>query len=264
MASLGQELKRERELRAVSLKEIAGLTKISVRYLQALEEDQLDMLPGTFFVKGVLRAYSKCIGIEEDYFLNKYHEEVLLRETAQDKERKRRGEIPPELTKKESWLHKPRVLLPVVGLAVLAGAYVFIVKPLSSPQRDAVVSLPPARQSLIPALPPLILPLETSEEEGLRLDIFFVAETWIRITADDEVLIEGIKQAGEHLGYIAKNEFVLHIGNAGGMEYAINGRQGKTLGLPGAVKSNIKINRDNFSEYLLTSADKDAVEKSLR
>jgi hypothetical protein len=48
------------------------------------------------------------------------------------------------------------------------------------------------------------------------------------------------------------------------MEYAINGRQGKTLGLPGAVKSNIKINRDNFSEYLLTSADKDAVEKSLR
>ena len=86
MASLGQELKRERELRAISLKEISNLTKISVRYLQALEDDKLDLLPGTFFIKGVLRAYSKCIGVDENYFVNKYHEEVIMQEDARSEE----------------------------------------------------------------------------------------------------------------------------------------------------------------------------------
>ena len=47
MIPIGQDLKRERELRGISLKEIAEFTKINIRLLRALEEDQLDVrLPG--------------------------------------------------------------------------------------------------------------------------------------------------------------------------------------------------------------------------
>ena len=44
--SFGQNLRRERELRGISLHEIAEATKISARFLQALEQDRLDVLPG--------------------------------------------------------------------------------------------------------------------------------------------------------------------------------------------------------------------------
>jgi len=43
MPSFGQDLKREREARGISLQEIAETTKISLRYLQALEEDQFEI-----------------------------------------------------------------------------------------------------------------------------------------------------------------------------------------------------------------------------
>ena len=46
MASFGENLRRERELRGVSLREIADDTKISIRFLQALEQDRVDILPG--------------------------------------------------------------------------------------------------------------------------------------------------------------------------------------------------------------------------
>ena len=49
MASFGENLRRERELRGVSLREIAEATKISVRFLQALEQDRVDVLPGGLF-----------------------------------------------------------------------------------------------------------------------------------------------------------------------------------------------------------------------
>ena len=101
MASLGQELKRERELRAVPLKEIANITKVNFRYLQALEEDRLDILPGAFFIKGAIRAYAKAIGVDENYFLNKYHEDMLLQTYTVDKDgRKGQERLPLSISRR--------------------------------------------------------------------------------------------------------------------------------------------------------------------
>ena len=84
MASLGQDLKRERELRGISLKEISSSTKISMRFLEALEEDRLDIIPGNFFIKAILKSYARFIGLEEDYVLNKFYEASLEFEQAQE------------------------------------------------------------------------------------------------------------------------------------------------------------------------------------
>ena len=45
MASFGENLRRERELRGVDLHEMAEATKISIRFLQALEQDRVEVLP---------------------------------------------------------------------------------------------------------------------------------------------------------------------------------------------------------------------------
>ncbi|NOR13733.1 MAG: helix-turn-helix domain-containing protein, partial [Candidatus Aminicenantes bacterium] len=66
MLPIGQDLKRERELRGISLKEIAESTKINIRFLRALEDDQFDALPGKFFTRGIIRGYAKYLGLEEE------------------------------------------------------------------------------------------------------------------------------------------------------------------------------------------------------
>lgn len=80
MASFGQELKRERELRDISLKEISEATKISIRFLEALEQDNYDILPGGIFNRGFIRAYARFIGVDGEELVNAYVHEVSQRE----------------------------------------------------------------------------------------------------------------------------------------------------------------------------------------
>ena len=66
MASLGAQLKQAREQRGVALDEIAQATKISTRFLRAMEADRYDQLPGGIFNKGFIRAYARAVGIDEE------------------------------------------------------------------------------------------------------------------------------------------------------------------------------------------------------
>jgi len=74
MSSFGEHLRREREMRGISLDEIVATTKIGRRLLVALEEEQFDLLPGGIFNKSYVRAYAKCVGINEDAAVAEYIE----------------------------------------------------------------------------------------------------------------------------------------------------------------------------------------------
>ena len=82
MGALGQELKKQRESRNISLDEMASSTKIVGRYLQALEEDRFDAMPGGFFIKGILRTYAVYVGLDPDEVLARYREAGLFEEPA--------------------------------------------------------------------------------------------------------------------------------------------------------------------------------------
>jgi cytoskeleton protein RodZ len=74
--NFGSYLKHERELRGVSLEEISGTTKIHIRFLQDLEENKFDELPGEVFIKGYIRSYANIIGADIEEVLNIYKEYV--------------------------------------------------------------------------------------------------------------------------------------------------------------------------------------------
>src|SRR4030042_4083825 len=78
MASLGQELREARQARHISIEEIASTTKILSRSLEALEADHLDLIPGEFFIKGIIRTYSRAIGIDGEVVLAKYKAAGLI------------------------------------------------------------------------------------------------------------------------------------------------------------------------------------------
>jgi cytoskeleton protein RodZ len=63
--NFGQRLKRERELREVTLKEITAATRISQRFLDAMEEEDWEKLPGGVFNRGFVRSVARYLGLDE-------------------------------------------------------------------------------------------------------------------------------------------------------------------------------------------------------
>jgi cytoskeleton protein RodZ len=69
MAGFGEYLRREREMRGVSLQEISIATKISIRFLQAIENEELSKLPGGIFTRSFVRTYARYLGLDEERVL---------------------------------------------------------------------------------------------------------------------------------------------------------------------------------------------------
>ena len=72
MASFGTRLRLEREQRGITLDQISRSTKIGTRFLQALEQDRFEQLPGGIFNKGFIRAYARFLGLNEEQTLADY------------------------------------------------------------------------------------------------------------------------------------------------------------------------------------------------
>src|SRR5262245_12402059 len=74
--TFGEDLRRERLIRNVSLEEISAATKISVRLLTALEKSDVAKLPAPVFTRGFIRAYSRHLGLDPDEMVNSYLADV--------------------------------------------------------------------------------------------------------------------------------------------------------------------------------------------
>jgi transcriptional regulator with XRE-family HTH domain len=70
--TLGQYLRRERESRSVSLKELSKNTRISVVYLEALEKDDFEAFPRQEFILGFLQGYARQLGLKGEEVLRRY------------------------------------------------------------------------------------------------------------------------------------------------------------------------------------------------
>lgn len=73
LASFGEELRREREIRGISLKEIADATKISKRFLEAIERNDHKTLPAPVFTRGFVREYARYLGLNAEEMVNRYN-----------------------------------------------------------------------------------------------------------------------------------------------------------------------------------------------
>ena len=64
MSNFGEELRMERISRGIALTEIAAVTKISSRHLEALEQGKFRLLPGGILNKGIVRGYAGAVGLD--------------------------------------------------------------------------------------------------------------------------------------------------------------------------------------------------------
>jgi cytoskeleton protein RodZ len=68
----GEQLKREREMRGVSLDEVSAATRINTRFLEAIENDRWNELPGGAFNRGFIRSIARFLGLDEDSMVAEY------------------------------------------------------------------------------------------------------------------------------------------------------------------------------------------------
>jgi cytoskeleton protein RodZ len=266
MGSFGDRLRREREMRGITLDEIAESTKIARRHLEALEKEDFDSLPGGIFNRGFVRSYARYLGIDEDQAVADYS--AAATEPAEgESESKFPLDIPergPELNPRRSTL--PLILALVALVAVLAVFWARTRSRSAENQDSASASMPSASRSPSPSSSSNEAPAQTpaasegttpevsnapvaeptrpmdsanpaataqpaaSPERQFLVMIMAKEDSWVNVMADGKTVLSRVLNAGEQQSFHAGRRIVFTTGNAGGVDVSFNG---KTLGTIG-------------------------------
>ena len=76
MSGIGEQLRKAREAKGLSISDIEKATKIQSRYLEAIENNDFDKLPGDFYVRAFIRQYAQIVGLDGKELLSQYQGEV--------------------------------------------------------------------------------------------------------------------------------------------------------------------------------------------
>lgn len=121
--SIGEKLRLARETRGIALREISEQTRISMRYLEAIEGDDFKHLPGGIFNRSFIRAYAKFIGFDEHTALEDYARTLRERgETDDDGSKVHQPLVYTEDAASNSRSGVKTLLLAIIILAALSAA----------------------------------------------------------------------------------------------------------------------------------------------
>jgi transcriptional regulator with XRE-family HTH domain len=223
---LGEFLQRERELRHISLDDVAERTKISRRYLEAIEEERYDRLPGETFVRGFIRSYAQSIGLDPQDTLLIYNQSRIGQE------------VSPLSTERPSsarraWNEGSLLWLLVVGVVIVGGVLVSVVGFLEGPSLLRWASAPHLGTTNTPSV-----------GVPLMLTVIADSDTWLRVTIDEQESQDMLLSAGQSTKWIGRERFILSIGNARATRLKLN-RRDLTIPQPAqSVLRHYTISRD--------------------
>lgn len=205
----GEHLKRERELREVTLDELSKATRISNRFLQALENEDWGKLPGGVFGHGFVRSIARYLGLSEEALLGEY-------------DLARAEKLPAAATKPEEPIPSSPKWIPIA--VVLGGLLllVLLLYALGYTWRQ-VAAYRAAKQSAA----------SSSNNVPLELSISASASTHVRVIADGKVITDSQIYAGDTLHFAAKQQFDVSATNSSAVLLQLNGRAMPPLGPPG-------------------------------
>ena len=226
--SLGKYLRREREDRKISLREVANHTRVREYLLKAIEEDQFHLLPSATYVKGFLLTYAQYIGLDPNDVIRRY-EDLLRGEPNRD------AEVLPE--KKILWKRNYLLMVGGVIAASLVAVYFFLY--LSKPADESISAKPKTEENLPAPAPPQVASTASTtsvaKEEPLSLQLKAIEKTWLRIQVDDQPEQEMIFNPGEGGSHQGLKQIRVLVGNAGGLDVVFNGRTLEKVGKSGDV-----------------------------
>jgi cytoskeleton protein RodZ len=254
--SFGERLKREREMREVSLDELTKSTRIPRRFLEALENEDWNKLPGGVFGRGFVRTVALYLGLDEEVLLGEYD---LARGVLP-----RSGPAKPEDRIPATPLWIPIVAVLAIGLIlaglVFGGRYFWrkyaerrhsgpssaLVLPPADPSAEsstvaAAGGAQPANASLLDAKNDPNAPANSNSQPApvppaasLDLSVSTSAATRVRVLADDKLVLDEELPGGVNRHLSAADHFEITAADSSAVLLELNHQVMRPLGPPGA------------------------------
>jgi len=258
-----QELKRTREAKQISLSEIADITLINVRFLEAIEQGNVSILPQTY-IRAFIREYATVIGLDPEQALRKYEAAIGGGALAAAAEPRRASgpvaaatSVPQE--GKPTWFARPRVLVSAAIGIVLIAVLFFLLSPGGGDAPKAVEETPfqnvlKETTRRLPPPPALQHPVEQPKaapapSDSLTLRAVISDSLWLRMAVDQEPPREYLFRPNTRISWKARDHFTLTLGNAGNVDFTLNQNPLGALGPRGAVVRNVEISRRNLTAH---------------
>ncbi|MBP1764064.1 MAG: putative transcriptional regulator [Firmicutes bacterium] len=229
LETLGELLRKERESRGLSLKDIENAVNIRVLYLNAIENGEYHIIPGEVYLKGFIRNYANYLGLNGAEIVDLYRKnqtpppQQIISETI----------IPAQQTSPNTsrFLKNRKILAGFAVGCILLGTGWYVLS--SGPSTPAGSSLVSSRQSVTAPAP--IAKIDQPAVQTIVITAKFSDQCWTLITADGKEVYEGIPQNGTSMTWTAKQTLIIKVGNAEAVDLIFNGQNVNKIGGKGEV-----------------------------
>jgi len=255
MPALGERFRAAREARGLSLSDVAEQIRIRSVYLAAIEDENWSAIGAPVYIRGFLRTYARFLGLDPEEVVTEFN---ALSGKAGAPAPVPSAPVPPVGRVTES--SSSRNLSPVIWIASLVAVALiaFVVyneltwhrtnaggseqlaaasaapSPLPSTTGVAAAADGASDGSPGPSGAPSAAPSPSPRLIAKTLEVRLSAPSWLRVTVDGNVSMEGTFPAGTAKQFHGKTA-MLRIGNAGGVEILVDGKDVGKLGSSGDV-----------------------------
>lgn len=228
--NFGERLKREREMREVTMDELSKSTRISNRFLQALENEDWEKLPGGVFGHGFVRSIARYLGLDEESLLGEY-------------DLARAEKLPPLPERPEERIPSPPKWVPavvVLGLLLViiglfyAGRYGWRKIAAHRAAKQTTTSPGASAQERASGVASAGSTADPAPVASLQLSVSTSAATHVRVLGDNKVLFDAELPAGEIRRFSAKEQFEVTAADSSAVLLEMNGKAMPPVGAPGA------------------------------
>jgi cytoskeletal protein RodZ len=264
---IGTELRQARDRKGLSSTQLAEKTKINVATLRAIENHDIDKLPGGIFTSGFVKAYAREVGLDPAEALRRFIEETEASQPeAEDAVQTEGADAHRQVDALNpiDWRIFTAGRIGIAAIVLLTLYLGFSDREPSSdaPQPDSTESAETASSSLgaTANAPPDLDETATSgalDASGsspaagapLRVVIHPTGPCWITAGADGARVSYELAAGGEHYPIEAQHEVTLRLGDAATCAFSINGIEARRLGEPGQVV-DLTITPDNYRDFV--------------
>lgn len=248
---IGDLLRRERERQNLSIKDIEKATSIRALYIDAIEKGEYKTLPGEVYAKGFVRNYANYLELNANEIVNAFNEEMHPQEELQESagsssveearqeqsaERNREEYRGPKITSLESYPMEKKSH--GVRNALMVAAVVFVVafaaliafggdEEPSAPAPRAKTQTQQGQKQTEAAPKPAV--------DGVEMKLSFTDRCWTEVVVDGKTEFEGTAEKGKVLTLKGKDKVRITAGNAGALNYSLNGKDMGAIGQKGEV-----------------------------
>lgn len=241
--AIGAALRQAREQHGLSLDDISRVTRIQPRFLEALEQEAYSRLPPRPYIRGMVAAYAREVGLDSGEAVRDYCADLDLRE-AQAPASPPDGPSDSVADKSSRFRPAPLAIGAVLAIGVVVAWNLPTRAPTPGPQAVGTAGFGQPVAAVSAAGNPATADPGTPDSADLAIVLEASGPSWVAASTDGTRVVYRVLQPGERETLRARREIAMRIGNAGGISWTVNGQERGTMGKAGEVR-DVMLSKEN-------------------